>query len=356
MISAQEIKEKNINPAMVSKESPALDLTRMFIGFAPRSKFKQGYMKSVKLSDEELRSKIINLSGDAKPQKIIPYMYDAYRRKIPIPETASAKYRTPDNNYLKELNLLSAKPAEKYVNAGMAGAGALTGVAALDYLLEKASPKYKTVEDAVKAGITGAELERQKIMGDAVNIGKFMPEMAKQKVLGLKGKQVYNNIFETNLSGVIGGGSAAKSRLMERLIGVAHNLPLTGIAAIPLLSRNVLKKLKGEEKGTKREKLFTWVEEHPGTTMGVAFAPSIAKTITSGGYDLSASLKKAPAGMKNNLARSSVARTGLNLGKLGLTMSIPLMYMKMRRHMDDARNEEQKLIDKTIIKKQEGKQ
>lgn len=354
MITQQEIRDKNISPAMVSKEAPALDLTRAFIGFNPRSNFKKHYMKSVKLTNEELRARIADLADKKSPNDIIPYMYDAYRRGIPVPRAAAAKYNTPDDEYLRDINLLSAVPAEKYVNVGMAGAGALTGVAAIDYLLEKASPKYKTVEEATKAGLKGDALLRHNISGDAISAGKFKTEMFKQRVMGLKGKDVYNKVFETNLSNVVGGGSPAKAKLVERLVGVAHNLPLTGIAAIPLLSRRVTGKLKGDDKDSARNKVFTWVENHPEATMGAAFAPSVGRTLAGGAFDTAHVIKRAPENIRAGMVGNSVVRTGLNLGKIGLTMSIPLMYMKMRRNMADAKDEENKLIQSKIIKTTRG--
>lgn len=331
MISEKEIQDKNLNLAMSTKESPAMDLTRMIIGYTPRSKFKQGYMSSTRLSNAQLQAKIESMTDRAKPRKIIPYMYDARRRGVPLPENTLKRYNQPDEKYLRELNLISAVPAEQYVNAGVTGAAALTGVAALDYLAEKVTPKHKLV-------------------AEAINKGKAAPEAIKNRILGPKVSKAYTKAFETNMSTLVGKDSPAKAKLMERTMGLMHNFPLAGVATLPLLSRDVLKKLKGDEKGSKRDKVFTWIENHPTETMGMAFAPTAAKRMTSGAVDLVHTIKHSPSGVKNKLVGASLARTGIGVGNLGLTMAMPLIYMKMVRHMGDARAKEKELIDSTIIK------
>lgn len=331
MISEKEIQEKNLNLAMSTKESPAMDLTRMVIGYTPRSKFKQGYKRSTSLSDVQLQAKIERMTDRATPRKIIPYMYDAGRRGVPLPEHTLKRYNQPDEKYMRELNLISAVPAEQYVNAGVTGAAALTGVAALDYLAEKVTPKHKLV-------------------AEAIDKGKAAPEAIKNRILRPKAAKVYTKVFETNMSSLMGKGSPAKTKLMERTMGLVHNFPLAGVATLPLLSRDVLKKLKGDEKGSKRDRTFTWIENHPTETMGLAFAPTAAKRLTSGAVDLAHTMKKAPPGTKNKLVGASLARTGIGVGNLGLTMAMPLIYMKMVRHMGDARAKEKELINNTIIK------
>lgn len=332
MISKTDIKEKNLNLAMATKESPAMDLTRMVIGYTPRSKFKQGYMKSIRMGDKELLGAIERMTDRATPRKIIPYMYDAKRRGLALPAYTSQVYKQPDERYLRELNLISAVPAEQYVNAGVTGAAALTGVAALDYLGEKITPKHKLVNEAVE-------------------VGAQLPERVKQKLFGERGKNIYNKALETNLSTFASKGSKAKAKLLERTLGMAHNFPLAGVAALPLLSRDVLHKLKGDEKGTKRDRLFTWIEDNPTKTIGMAFAPAALSRLTSGAADLTYTFKNAPKGMRNKLVGASAGRTGIRLGNLGLTMAMPLIYMKMIRHMGDARAAEKNLINNTIIKK-----
>lgn len=331
MTDSKEMKAKNIDPGMISKETPLLDATRIYIGYNPRAGFKRGYLRSLKLDDNKLRKTIMANAGRVDPRHIAPYLYDAQRRGISIPSNARSLYNIPDESYVRDLNIISGEPAEKYVNTAIAGAGALTGMAALDYLGDRVQPKHMVVHKAVRAGMVG-------------------PERLKRKIVGKSGRNIYNKIFEAGMSSSIGSGNPKKSKLVERLMGAAHTMPASGLLAVPLMSRSVTTKLKGENKDSARYKAFNWVENNPGKVLAGAFVLPAARTMAGGYYDLAHVLKNAPKDQMKKHVAASLSRTGVAAGRLWLMASIPYMYIKMRRHMDDARDEEKKLVDTKIVK------
>ena len=335
MISDKDIKSNNANLAMITKETPALDLTRQFVGYTPRSRFKQGYMKSLKKTDSKLMEYIDNNYRYDKPDKLVPYLYDARRRGLSVPEYVQKHYNVPDEGYLRELNVISGEPAEKYVNTSMAMAGAMTGYAVLDWLQDVISNK----NPVAKKGWT--------VAGEA-------PKKLYAKAVGERGAEKVINATSHNLSTVLGGHNPKTSKLVERLLGSAHSIPTLGLAALPLMSRRVIKPMKGEDKESKRYKTFDWIERNPAKTMGIAYSPAILSTLIGGGYDVASSVKDMPSGIGAKATAKGIAgsagRTGLTLGKLGLTAAVPLMFMNMRRNMTDATDKEQALINSKIVK------
>ena len=332
MITEKDVQDKNINLAMTTKETPAMDLTRMFVGYTPRSVFKQGYIRSVGMNDKKLL-RFIGKNYDKNPKQIIPYLYDANRRGLDLPREITDKYKPINEGYLRDLNIISGVPSEKYVGTSMSVAGALTGIAGIDYLKDSLSRRSRVADRGFSAARLG-------------------PEISKKIILGDRWAKNYNKAFEMSLSEVAGRSHTPRMKFMERLMGSANTIPLTGAAMMPLLSRRVLRKLKGKDEDTNRYKAFDWVERHPKTTVAVAFTPHIGKTLVGGGFDMSRTIRDAVAqgAHPGRRAVGSLGRTGLNLARVGAAASNPLAYMGMRRHMTDAREEE----DRLIIKKQKN--
>ncbi|MDP3014239.1 MAG: hypothetical protein Q8M92_08370, partial [Candidatus Subteraquimicrobiales bacterium] len=137
--------------------------------------------------------------------------------------------------------------------------------------------------------------------------------------------------------------------------GAGSGLPLAGLAAAPLMSRRVTKKLQGKDKESARYKTFGWVGRNPEAVVGAAFAPHMGKAIAGGVFDMKKILSIALQGKRNINIAGSLARTGLNVGKVGLAATIPLAYIGLRKAMVDSREQEKKLINRTIKKNKQVK-
>jgi hypothetical protein len=149
---------------------------------------------------------------------------------------------------------------------------------------------------------------------------------------------------------VLGKGNEKATRLMGRLIGGAQSAPLAAMAAVPLLSTRVTKKLKGDDKSSKRHKAFDWVEKNPAATVGAMFAPVAGKTMYGGYKDMARSIaggKKIGQSALKSMGKS-LARSGISLGKVGLGAAVPISYISMRKHMQKARDQERSLIEKKL--------
>lgn len=333
MNDKNDVRGRNINENMMTAVSPALDLTRKFVGFTPRETFKRSYLDSIKKTDQQLLDYLEKNHDKLEPQRVVAYIYDARRRGLQAPLPVRERYNEPGEAYLRDLNVISAEPAEKYVGTSIATAGALTGIAGLDYL-----------EEALR--------KRNPINEKAWEAAARKPAEAAGAVIPGKGEHVYKKVFKYNLSELLGGENTKKSKFLARLIGTSSYVPLLGLAALPLMSRRVLKPLKGEDKESKRYKTFNWIERNPGKTMAISFAPSVINAAVGGGVDMRTALRESGKGLKAklNTIAGSAGRTGITLGKLGLTAAVPIMYMQMRRNMTDAREQERALINRTILK------
>jgi len=322
---------------MIAKESPAMDMTRMLIGYTPRTVFKGEYRKSLGLSNEKLKQKLRDLSTHNNPTKVIPYMYDAHRRGMQIPSEIAQRYNVPDERYVRDLNVISGVPSEKMVGATMGAAGALTGTAALDYAHET--------------------LTRKTPLG---NIGQEAAEGAadkiKTRIMGARFKKYYDRALTRPISELYSGGDKKKATLLQRILGGIHGAPMSALAAIPLTSRGLTGRMKGKDKDSARYKTFDWVERHPKTMVASGFAPMMAERAYSGATDLRAILKAIKKqGIKGARKRSaimgSVGRGAARMGMVGAMAAVPMAYISMFRPMSDARKEEKELINKSIIKK-----
>ena len=329
---------RNVDQSLMSKDILPMSVTRALMGRTPLVSFKGGYKKSVKLTAPQLRERIAKVQSKGSDRKLAPYLYDAHRRGMDLPVRTTDRYKPVDEDYVNDISNISGRASGRYIGTIMAATGAGTGASALDYLQDIMSRKSPAHKEGFKIIEEGAS----KAIG---RIGKG------------KAGRMAANLLTKSTTELLGGKNPKRKGLVGSVMGAVGSAPAAAFATIPLLSPTVTSKLKGKDKESKRYKTFDWIERNPEATVGAAFAPMVGSRLYGGYKDLARVVAQNKGGSLTKMVKplgSSLARSGLTLGKVGLGAVAPVAYMTMRRYMQRARDQERQLQEQKLRKPIEG--
>ena len=176
-------------------------------------------------------------------------------------------------------------------------------------------------------------------------LGHEMGHARNAQVVGKLGKipKAIHQISYSDLSMLAGRVGGPFAQIFVKQLPAIGSIPVPALAALPLISKSVLKPLKGEDKDSKRYKAVDFIEKHPEAIIAPTFAPKLLEEGVASGRAI-ASIARA-AGWKQALARSPALAAALTTYIADASIPVLLSYMvgKGRRRSAESEGKEKTL-------------